>query len=378
MPVAALCAALIILAQGEDAFRTESLATINRVRSELGLSPATLDDRLNQAAQAHADYMWSNLGNPDRGQDPHAERPGLAGFTGADPSRRAHAAGYGGGVNECMELTTYVDPKYVVHLGTRRLSFDMLDAPYHRIPFIAPGEVHLGIGHSNNAKVWDFGTKWARGLVIYPYDGQTAVPDSVGAGEAPNPWRIHDRRPSGFGFPITVTPSYYGQVHFEAATLSSEEGGEEPISVNHPDNDDHLRYDMIVLPHRRLRPGCWYTSVVKFSSSTDGEVEARTRFRVRTAWEDGDSGRRPSISTATYRMGDDLYETIVQYRLGKVAAGYILVKGADQKKVEYLKSQPMEERRLLIRSSFPPNRVSIVSASGKTLSWMSCRVEGGN
>lgn len=68
---------------------------INRIRLAGGFGAAVEDAVMTKAAAAHDNYMVLNItaGNPISG--PHAETPGLPGFTGASPQDRCTAAAIG-------------------------------------------------------------------------------------------------------------------------------------------------------------------------------------------------------------------------------------------------------------------------------------------
>jgi hypothetical protein len=151
---------------------------------------------INTAAQAHCDYYAANTGTSCTA-DAHSEVQGCTGFTGASFGDRLRAANYTGrAASEVMAFSN--DPARAVA--------QWINSVWHRLPVLNPWITELGYGGANRCDTIDFG----RGtpgpddvVVVYPYDGQTAVPTTFdGSREGPMPPAPSTGWPSGS--PITV------------------------------------------------------------------------------------------------------------------------------------------------------------------------------
>jgi hypothetical protein len=186
-----------VLAVDEQA---NALAEVNLTRQQVGLSAVSLNNNLNQAAQAHADYLQTNLNGIS-----HDETPGLPGFTGAAPSARLTAAGYGWStMNEVISGGVASGQDAVRGL---------VQAIYHRFGILAPSVAEAGIGIGTAAGKWpnvviDFGatvsnavTMPAGWLGTYPVQGQTDVTrDFFSDTEVPDPVPNLNR----VGYPVSI------------------------------------------------------------------------------------------------------------------------------------------------------------------------------
>ena len=190
-------ASLCALAADEKA---AALAEVNLTRQMVGLSPVVINANLNQAAQAHADYLQVN-GNTIS----HDETPGLAGFTGVGPGSRLTAASYlYRTMNEVISGGESTGQKAVQGL---------VQAIYHRFGILAPDVAEVGIGQGNAVGkypnfVIDFGATFSNIVTMpqgwlgtYPISGQTGVTRSFDSDtEVPDPVANQNR----VGFPVSI------------------------------------------------------------------------------------------------------------------------------------------------------------------------------
>ncbi len=171
----------------------EALMRANEHRATMGLAPGSLHPLLNQASQAHADYMACH------GVISHQEDSELDGFTGEWVWDRIDAAGYAleGGrswsevIADGYSATDAID--------------GWVDSVYHRIPFTMPYWVDVGFGLTDHYSAMTFVTPYPDGprqAVIYPVDGQVDVPVDFNSD-----WEIPDPEPERgiIGYPISVT-----------------------------------------------------------------------------------------------------------------------------------------------------------------------------
>ena len=142
---------------GPDAVQDAGLAETNSYRRTLGLEDAYQEDRLNAASLAHVKYLAQNR------RTGHYEKQGEPGFIGVTPSDRLEAFGYTGTSWECVSYNS----------GSLQDSVrDLFDAPYHRIPFMQPGQVPMGTGMVGKHFSIKFGDSGASGLTVSPAAGQ--------------------------------------------------------------------------------------------------------------------------------------------------------------------------------------------------------------
>jgi uncharacterized protein YkwD len=132
---------------GRDAL----LDYLNNVRAEHGLEPVTWDDKLQKAAELHADYIKLHFADhimthmePEAGLDGdqvsiHFEDESLEGFTGQTFVERGEAAGYTG---FCFGEVVAFKPTAV---GAAR---SWLESLYHRFPLLDVAAVHVGYTES--------------------------------------------------------------------------------------------------------------------------------------------------------------------------------------------------------------------------------------
>ncbi len=244
----------------------ELLDDINSLRETLGLGPASLDDRLDASASAHSSYLRRNHVSG------HFEQEGDPGFTGNSPGDRMEAFGYFG--------SSYED--VCTGSSTMREAVKMLyDAPYHRIPFMTPGEVLVGGAYEDGDLTLQFGMTEATKIVVSPAPGESNIPLSWNQTENPNPLRMHGIR-GEIGYPIVFTSFGVDEpIKVSKATLKDEDGNVVPTLLSSPANDDHLDNAALVLPRAALRPGTTYRVEIKATDGGGRDISKSWSFRTR-------------------------------------------------------------------------------------------------
>ena len=167
----------------------EALDYINKIRKDAGLGEVKLNPFLTKAAENHANYL--NAGNPYD----HDEIEGKKGFTGVTPKDRVLAVGGDDTLARRAGEVMLIDGSSVKDSIDR-----MLDAAYHRRPFLIPSADQIGVAFVNKRFVMlDVGFKENGDSSLYPYDGQKDVPTTFfGANEDPNPLRQFGLTKSGY------------------------------------------------------------------------------------------------------------------------------------------------------------------------------------
>ncbi|HVL40135.1 MAG TPA: CAP domain-containing protein [Fimbriimonadaceae bacterium] len=228
----------------ESQLRT--LRAVNGVRSAMGLPGFIPDDRLNAASQAHSEYLHANNATG------HYQKPGTPKFFGAAPGDRLEAYGF---IQDSWEGVDYGSKSPEEAVG------NLLDAPYHRIPFLQPGAPLIGSGYDGGRLALSFGTTDEVATIMYPYEGQRDVPVAWEANERPHPLRLHLKERPVVGYPIVL--AHFNEdaqrIHIEAAELKDRTTGKSvPIYLNTPANDDYLRCATILMARRPLQPDTLY------------------------------------------------------------------------------------------------------------------------
>jgi uncharacterized protein YkwD len=187
-----------------------------------------------------------------------------------DPQGRARLHGYSGAVSELLAYTSG-NPAQSVRA--------LFDAPYHRVPLLAPGNPDFGAAVSGPYTAMVVG-EGAQGFSVSPGEGQAGVPCSWDGVETPSPARGSGLS-APFGYPVVAawfgTPS---SASLLSAKLFREGGGEVACIVRHPGNDAFAQSAVILVPHNPLSSGARYTAEVGILLG--GKVERR-RWSFTTA-----------------------------------------------------------------------------------------------
>jgi uncharacterized protein YkwD len=252
-----------------DPQQNAALSAVNEIRQRLGLPSYVIDERLNAAATAHADYLTKNN---MRG---HGERPTDAGFVGESPASRLEAFGWGGPSWECLAYDL-VDPRAAVR--------SLFDAPYHRLPFLQPGAEQFGFGMSGQNSAAEFEGCKDQTVSVSPGDAETSVPLSWTSHETPDPLGIHPEAPAGslVGYPIVLVEfgSAKGRLSIESATLTDANGAAVPVYTNSPANDSNLTNAGILIPVSPLKPGILYKVSVTGTGIDGAPFQKTWSFRT--------------------------------------------------------------------------------------------------
>jgi len=220
--MALACASLLfsgtLLAADEKA---AALAEVNQTRQLLGLPGVTGNALLDQAAQAHADYLQTNINGIS-----HDETPGLSGFTGTTPGARLSTAGYlFSSMNEVISGGVASGKQAVQGL---------VQAIYHRFGILAPEVAEVGIGLGTALGkfanvVIEFGATFGNIVTMpsdwlgtYPVEGQTGVTrDFYSNTEVPDPVPSLDR----VGYPVSIHADSNDILTVTSFTLTLAAGG---------------------------------------------------------------------------------------------------------------------------------------------------------
>ena len=241
------------------------LSRLNFYRQQVGSPPVEQNPSLVVSAQAHANYLVLN----GEASNPHVERQGLPGFTGAEIIDRVKAAGYGYSAG-------YSVSDLVVPLEDPSASIDSLvDLPLHRVVLFSPewreagysNAVRLAGGKRVAYSVLDLGTgplnataSRAPYLIAYPIDRQTDVPASWNYVEFPNPLPSGATLPAGYPFSLQGA---YGTLLVDSAEMRDAKGGAVAVHPNPASCSDPSHNCYIMIPVAPLQVRATYTVHVR-------------------------------------------------------------------------------------------------------------------
>jgi uncharacterized protein YkwD len=244
--------------------QVQEIDGINAIREHIGLPDMQLDPRLCAAAAAHTHYLALN------GLTGHYQNPNDPGFVGATPADRLDAFGFS---QSSWEGVDYGSDNFGQSL-TR-----LFDAPYHRLPFIQPGQTIVGAGYSPAHMTIEFGMTDATATVESPAPNQQGVPLSWQGVERPDPLPIAGLH-GVVGYPIVF--SHFSptseKIVVESASLQTALGASVPFGLNTPANDPNLDFAAFVIPKRALEPNTGYIVSVRAHTASGKDISDTWRF----------------------------------------------------------------------------------------------------
>lgn len=226
-----------------------ALEHANCFRLEMGLQPGSLDPVLDDATQAHAEYMLENSVLD------HQEVADNPGFTGEWVWDRLEAAGY------ALEPGSSWSEVLAEGEGARGSIDRWMNSVYHRVPFTMPGWRAVGFGRADPYVGMTFVMDYPAGYrssVLYPSDGQTGVPTTFDSDtEWPDP--VPDAREVGPPITVTVSDVAIGAdsnphgLSLVDARVEGPDGTLDVVTLQ-PGDDDFLQYAIAVIPREPLQP----------------------------------------------------------------------------------------------------------------------------
>lgn len=254
----------------------DGLWRLNCHRALAGLPTVQLDPALNQAAQAHADYMHAT------GEYGHEETDSSQpGYTGGSAGERAAAAGYG------LDTTT---SQLAEVIGFRSEGADAvfavdnwINTVYHREPLLVPQLDAVGFGQAGIFDVMELVAPWSdeRSLAIYPARGQADVPTTFDSDtESPDPVP----EAGTVGSPITIsvlddgwgadTDPYAISVDLAGTSVRTTAGSEVPFVVREPGSDPWLVRMVAIVPLEPLQANTTYEVDVALRIGSEERTES--------------------------------------------------------------------------------------------------------
>jgi len=272
---------------GYDADRLAAFNRLNEIRLSAGLGMLAQSTAMDQAAQAHAEWMIANDAFT------HEETAGTPGFTGTNWARRDEAFGYV--PVEGAEVMT--GPAH----GAQGVD-GLINTVYHRAGMLAFEPVDVGIGWSNGIAsnvsmplVLDItrpGTDAIRalgqaaqssihGVQAWPLDGAQNVPLRLGM-ESPNP--VPNQDVLTLGTPASITVAETKTVSSTLFMVTNRTSGSiVPVQVLTNQNDSNFLVPesfVAAIPLTVLAPNTTYT--VAFSGNVLDRVSGAVEVISRT------------------------------------------------------------------------------------------------
>ena len=258
---------------GYDCPTAEARAALDRaneLRDLAGLGPFLLDPLLDQASQAHADWMAGN------GTLDHYEVPGSDGYTGDWVWDRMEAAGYplemGHGWSEVVAFGT----------GPAASVDNWVGSVYHRISFMSPEVEAAGFGINGSYAGMAFVTPYpdsGRAAVLFPGDGQTDVPTSFDSNaEIPDP--VEGKGVVGYPISVSVGAATAGADSTNPYSLSLVDAvvtgpdGELELVLLDPSVDEYMFNMVAAVPTSPLQANATYE--VELTVNWSGSEETLT------------------------------------------------------------------------------------------------------
>ncbi|SFV71088.1 putative periplasmic protein [hydrothermal vent metagenome] len=281
--------------------QTKAGEYLNDIREAMGMNTLLHNSLLENASQAHADYLVEHHSSS------HHEIEENRGFTGINPIDRTLYAGY-----ESMSVSENIS----TNIRKGKDSIDgLFSAIYHRFGFLDTGIDEIGIGvtqnsekpedtafvylmgnseltalchqksftgvgkyyykicqdleHRSSKKNFDkaktYRQKTNPKIILYPYENQEEVPPAFYV-ETPDP--LPDYDVSGFPVSISFNPYYFDKVELLYFRLYDAEDREiENVRIMDKDNDPHARFsdkEFALFPLERLDYESHYTAEVSY------------------------------------------------------------------------------------------------------------------
>lgn len=272
---------------GQASASQQSIDMVHRAncyRRFAQMARGSVDGRIGDAAQAHAEYFALN-GLPEGGNI-LAEDPDLPGFSGQDPVERAVEHGY--------EVDSYGSTGFWEGVFTDQVTPGVIvdrwmGHHYTRQGVLQPSWLDAGYGAAGEFIVADIlydypARSHVRRPVLWPRDGQAGVP--VGYVDLTNDGIVPFGEPVGYPITATVGSDEAGQLgatnpYGLVLMDSSIEGPDGSVSHHRIGPDDTpyaFPYSVALVPREPLEPDTSYTATFRISWSSRTNVELVTTF----------------------------------------------------------------------------------------------------
>ena len=244
------------------------LGLFNQIRLEHHFLPVRFDATFNLAAIAHTNYLSLNK------EGGHNEDPSNPGYTGSAASDRVSLFGHVGSSWEVVSTGGANSSDSIIGLW---------DAPYHRISMMKPGVVVAGASYKDGNLTVDGDGMTVDGMFVSPPEAGVDVAPSWENNESPNPTRDFSDAEHILGYPVvaTVYGGKVGQVSIVSSSYASSDGKEVDRYELSPENDNHLKNSVILIPKKPLRAGKTYSVNLKLKDSQGNVYTKSWKFLTR-------------------------------------------------------------------------------------------------
>ena len=244
------------------------LGIFNRIRSDHGFGPIRFDSSFNLAANAHTNYLCLNK------EGGHNEDPANPGYCGMEASDRVSLYGHVGSSWEVVSTGAMNSSDAIIGLW---------DAPYHRINMMKPGMVIAGASYKDGNLTVDGDGMTPDGMFVSPPQGGTDISTSWENNESPNPTRSFADAAHVVGYPVVAT--VYGDkvapISIVSSSYATSDGKEVDRYELSPENDNHLKNAVILIPKKPLAAGKLYSVSLKLKDSRGNIYTKAWKFITR-------------------------------------------------------------------------------------------------
>ncbi len=257
--------------QNADSMPAESkkvFAAFNAIRANHGFGPCVFDPSFTLAATAHTNYLSLNK------EGGHHEDPALPGYTGMAADDRARMFGHVGANWEVVATGAADAVTGIIGLW---------DAPYHRISMMKPGIVIAGTSFKGGNLTMAGDGMTLDGMFVSPPENGNGVSPSWENNETPNPTRRFEDAEHILGYPIVA--NVYGDKVGTVSLISSSVTGPDGTEVDRyelaPQNDNHLKNSVILIPKKPLTPGKIYSVSLKLKDGLGNLYSKAWKFATK-------------------------------------------------------------------------------------------------
>jgi uncharacterized protein YkwD len=249
-----------------DAQSNEALLAVNELRLATGLPVVKLDECLGHVAEMHSRYLSENR------RIGHTQFPSEPGFFGASLKERLNRFGWNEPATEAV-TDDFGSPTLSVNAA--------FDAPYHRLPFLAPGPVEFGVGVEGKALTLLFGHSSENRTVLSPAPQQSNVPNLWHNTENPNPVRFFNQAGTFLGYPVVISQA--GSTSAIKVLDFEVRGPNGVLDCHLVDGtvDPQLRGAAFLIPARPLQRRTTYQVRARWTSASHGEQMQDWSFSTR-------------------------------------------------------------------------------------------------
>jgi hypothetical protein len=266
--------------------KNSALEILNQVRMRVGLSPLKLSVELNNAAQAHANYLALN---GEKAAYSHSEENANPGFVGVEPLDRVKKFGYS--TNSSLHNSNNIGEAITYHSDPAVATKHLFDVLPDRNVLLSDKFEDIGIGMKGISFVIVTGVRAEsefddNKVVLYPSDNQLDIPIIWINEPSPNILETYRRKiGERFGYPISLLPSKDMKLKFKYGFIKDSKGDDIGFFLVDDTVSKEANGQIHLIPRAPLKNGMTYTVSVNYSllNDTGEENEKSIEWKFSTA-----------------------------------------------------------------------------------------------